>query len=225
MSFQNFALVPSSGENDYQSQTDTVTAKQSHSIFPFIEGLLRQEQRSKRYQGQLESRISADSAEYQRSRAYSFQLQRTVHELQHHKAQLEISLAHTADACRVIARDLGLERARVQELDSRLTEVYPSIDLLLQRLAPADNMSPQKEDGLNGHFLLENQRQQEVIASLQSMLQAREEAIKELKYKLEQVRQETSLVGLVDPENLKDEFSEDSCLEIITQSPAPAKEH
>lgn len=84
-----------------------------------------------------------------------------------------------------MARDLGLERARVQELDSRLTEVYPSIDLLLQRLAPAEHRSPQPKEELNGHVILENQRQQEVIASLQSMLQTREEAIQELKYKLE----------------------------------------
>lgn len=146
--------------------------------------------------------------------------------LQHQKSELEASLAHMAEACRIMARDLGLEKAKAQELESRLTELYPSIDSLLQKLTPAEHKAghPNYEE-VNGHLLLENQRQRELIMSLQSTLQAREEAMQGLRSTLDRTVQELRLTNHVqhepdrfNPDETKDDSSE-SCLEIITEKP------
>lgn len=127
-----------------------------------------------------------------------------------------------------MARDLGLERVKVQELESRLAEVYPNIDTLLQSLAPAEHKSGHLDDeGVNGHLVLENQRQRELIVSLQSALQAREEAMQELKSTLDKTMQELSLASLgqqdkldrFSPDETKEDSSEGSCVEIITENP------
>lgn len=232
MSIQTSVLVPSSGQHSSQVR-QAFTTDQLHTykmqdtssrISPLIEGLLRQEQRSKHHQGQLESRIYNDAVEFQRSRAHNLQLQRTVGELQYHKVQMEASLAHMAETCRIMARNLELERAKVHVSDSRLNEVYPSIEGFLRDLSPTESKDPtSKDEGANGHLLLENQRQQELIVSLQSTLQVREETIQGLKLQLEQTVQDMRLssFGQSRPysfklDESKDESSEESYLEIIT---------
>lgn len=147
--------------------------------------------------------------------------------LQHQRSQLETSLAHIAEACRVIARDIGLEKAKVQELESRLTEVYPSIDSLLQYLAPGEhNGEHLSDEGVNGHLLLKNHRQRELIISLESNLREREEAIRELNSRLEETVQELRLAshGQHEPDQLSPNeitrgTSEKSSVEIITGNP------
>ncbi|KAJ5461032.1 uncharacterized protein N7458_002584 [Penicillium daleae] len=224
MSFQTFALVPPSEEGAHQNSTQI--ADNDQNIFCFIEALLRQEQRSKHYQGQLESKIHSDAAEFQRSRAQILRLQRVVCGLQHQRSQLETSLAYMAEACRVMARDAGLEKVKVQELESRLSEVYPSIDSLLQYLAPGEhNGDHLNDEGVNGHLLLENQRQREFINSLEANLLEREEAIRELKSRLEETVQEHRLAShgqhesdRLSPYEMTGGTSEESSVEIITGS-------
>lgn len=131
-----------------------------------------------------------------------------------------------AEACRVMARDVGLEKAKVQQLESRLSEAYPSIDSLLAYLAPGElNRRNLRDEGLNGHLLLENHRQRELIVHLESNLQKREEAIRELKLKLEEPMHELQLArsgqaerdGL-SPDNMTGNMSEESGVEIITEN-------
>jgi hypothetical protein len=203
-------------------------ADNDRNIPCFIEALLRQEQRSKHYQGELESRIHSDAVELQRSRAYTLQLQRMVHGLQHQRSQLETSLAHMAESCRVMARDVGLEKTKVQELESRLAEECPNIDSLLQYFVPIErNCEHLNDEGVNGHILLENQRQRELIMSLESSLRDREEAIREMKSRLEETVQELYLAGhaqhqsdQLTPDEMTGSTSEESSIEIITANPS-----
>ncbi|KAJ5456070.1 uncharacterized protein N7458_004334 [Penicillium daleae] len=227
---QGFEPAPPSGSANHQDDTNTPIYEQN--TFFLIEKLLRQEQLSKYYQGQLESKLYNDSAEYQKLRAHCLQLERVVSGVQQQKSHLEASLAHTAEACRVMARDLGLERTKVQELETRLNELYPAIDSLLQILTPEENKAGLQDKAANGHLLLENQQQQELIAYLQSTLHDREQAVKELRISLDQAIQELRAgdpsqfeLGnyTVDGES-NGESSEGSCVEIITEKPSSSAE-
>jgi hypothetical protein len=79
---------------------------------------------------------------------------------------------------------------------------------------------------VNSHLLLENHRQRELIISLESNLQKREEATSELKSRLEETVHELRLAshGQHEPDRLSpDEMtsgpSEESSVEIITGNP------
>jgi predicted RNase H-like nuclease (RuvC/YqgF family) len=132
-----------------------------------------------------------------------------------------------AEACRVMARDLGFEKAKVQELESRLSEVYPNIENLLQHLAPGErNRAQLNDEGVNGHLLLENQRQREFIFSLETNLREREEAIRVLKSRPEERMQELQLASFgqhqpdqLIPNEMTRCMSEQSSVEIITGNP------
>lgn len=211
--------------NFFQKSTQAVDDDQN--IYTCIEALLRQEQQSKHYQDQLEFKINSDVVEFQRSRAHTLQLQRVVCGLQYQRSQLETSLAHMAEACRVMARDLGFEKEKVQELESRLAQVHPSIEYLLQHLAPGERERERVNDeAVNGHLLLENQNQRELISSLESILREREEAIRELKSRPQEMTQELRLAsfgqhhpgGLI-PDDMTRGMSEQSSVEIITERP------
>ncbi|KAJ5883443.1 uncharacterized protein N7473_010329 [Penicillium subrubescens] len=207
-------------------QKSTQAVDDDQNIFTCIEALLRQEQQSKHYQDQLEFKINSDVVEFQRSRAHTLQLQRVVCGLQYQRSQLETSLAHMAEACRVMARDLGFEKEKVQELESRLAQV-PSIEYLLQHLAPGERQREQVNgEGLNGHLLLENQHQRELISSLESIVREREEAIRELKSRPLEMMQELRLAsfgqhhpGGLSPDEMSKGMSEQSSVEIITERP------
>lgn len=145
---------------------------------------------------------------------------------QHHKSQLEASLAYMLEACRVMARDLGLERTRVQALESCLNDLYPKVDSLLQELANYKTESLSNE--VNGHLLLENQQQQTLITSLEAKLHAREQVIQELKASLRITTQELQSgkhsqreldqSTIEEAEDQDDGSSwEGSCIEIITE--------
>lgn len=133
-----------------------------------------------------------------------------------------------SEACRVMARDLGLERAKVQELESRLNELYPKTDSLLQKLANEEQKKGVLSDGgANGHLLLENQHQQELIISFQSTLLSRERTIQELKTTLgktvqglqsrERSQDELDQLNVEEAQDQDDDgSSEESCVEIIT---------
>ncbi|KAJ5152444.1 hypothetical protein N7492_009724 [Penicillium capsulatum] len=218
MSDRAFEAAPPCKDEAYQNHTNTF--KYDRGTFGFIEELLRQEQRSKHYQEQLESRIYADSAEYQRARAYSLQLQRTVSGVQYHKSQLEASLAYMTEACRATSRDLALQRTKVQELESRLNELYPNMDLLLQKLSQeAHKARCPNGEAANGHLLLEIQRQQELIISLQSTLDKRERAIQELQSAT--LNQDDLNQSTID--EINDGSSDASSVAIITEK-APSEE-
>jgi hypothetical protein len=126
-----------------------------------------------------------------------------------------------------MARDVGLEKAKVQELKSRLTEVYPSVDSLLQYLAPGEhNGEHLSDEGVNGHLLLENHRQRELIIGLESSLREHEEAIRELKSRLEEMVQELRMSygqhkpDRLSPDKMTGGRSEELSVEIITGNPS-----
>lgn len=205
------------------SQENAAVCNSGGDTLPLIEELLRQEQRSRHYQERLQSQIYAVSTDYQKVRAYCLQLQRMVSGEQHHKSQLEASLAYMLEACRVMARDLELERTRVQALESCLNDLYPKVDSLLQEL---DNYKTESlSNEVNGHLLLENQQQQTLVTSLESKLYAHEQVIQELKASLGNTLQsgrhsqgELGQSTIEEAEGQDDgSSSEGSCIEIITE--------
>ncbi|KAJ5084792.1 hypothetical protein NUU61_009371 [Penicillium alfredii] len=205
------------------------TENSERTILVLLENLLRQEQQSKLYQGRLETRVYSDSVGYQKLRNHCIQLEKMVYGLEHHKSQQEATLRYTADVCQAISRDLALERNKVQELESRFNDVYPAIDKLLQRLTQDQN-PPGSQDGMWTIQQLqhENLRQRELIACLQSTLQAREEMVQELQVALEQLTRELHRgnSNLNKPDDLTSNGTpsgcsdEESSVEIITKRPA-----
>ena len=148
--------------------------------------------------------------------------------VEYQRSQLDSSLRHTTEACQAMSRELGFERGKVQELESRLNDLYPTIDSLLQRL-PSDE---ERLDSFNekrtiDSLLHESQQQRELISWLQSSLQARERTVQQLKVTLDQVAQElpSGISNQDEPDKLSIEepaasSSEESCVEIITEKPS-----
>jgi small-conductance mechanosensitive channel len=143
--------------------------------------------------------------------------------MQHPKSQLEASVHHAGDACQAMFRDLGLERSKVQELESRLKELYPAISLLLllQRLTPDGQQTGCVDEEcrrMSCQLYEENQHQQELIGCLQSTLHTHEQTVQELKATPAQTTRS-------EPDHFNNErpsvsSSEGSCVHIITEKPS-----
>ncbi|KAJ5641203.1 hypothetical protein N7490_005203 [Penicillium lividum] len=126
--------VPSSNSSDHRPQDHEESFAYNSSPYSLIQKLVHQEQELKSYQGQLESRIHSDVEVYNKLRAYCQQLERMIIGVQYQKSQFETSLFYTSEAYRVVTRDLQTERYKVQRLESRLNELHPTIELVLERL-------------------------------------------------------------------------------------------
>ncbi|KAJ5417429.1 uncharacterized protein N7487_000979 [Penicillium crustosum] len=152
------------------------------NAFNLIEKLLHQDQASRHYQGRLESRIDSDAAAYQTLNTHCIEVERKASALEYTRSQYESSLRVAAETCQTISRDLYLERTKLLQLESRVTELYPSIDAMLHSLAPNHEDLP---TGTSIQQLQQLQRdnevQREVIACLQSTLRAREKALENLR--------------------------------------------
>lgn len=185
-----------------------------------VEKLLRQEQQSKHYQGCLESRINSDSVAYQKLHVYC---EKSLSGMQHQKSQLEMSLRHATETCQALTQSLHLERDKVRGLESRLNELYPAIDSWLQRLNQDKQGSGCVDvKGTMEPFLLENQRQRELINCLQTLLHVREQTVHDLQATLDQLSQRlpkgnTGQGGLFRSSVCS---SEESNVEIITDAPS-----
>lgn len=140
--------------------------------------MVRQEQASKFYEGQLEARIGNDSVAHQKLNNHCSYLERKIFSLEYMKSQVETSYRVAMDHCQAIANDLSTERQKVHNLESRLSELHPTLDRVLYHLSqtPVQQANSNVQDGLQQ----ENQRLREVIAYLQASLTAREEMVKDL---------------------------------------------
>lgn len=189
------------------------------NLFAVIERLLRQEQESKSYQVRLEARISGDSAAYHRLRGHYIQMERMVSGFQQVKSQNEAALRWAGDACYSMARDLELERNKVRELETRLTELQPTIETVIRHLSgTGSSLSSQEIKRLWN----DNQRQRDLILCLQATLHAREQTVLQLKTTLEEM-----FGGLLDCEDnhVSDggttlASSDDGSVDIITSKSA-----
>lgn len=131
-----------------------------------VQKLISQDQRSRVYQSQLEAKIQCDNISYQRVWHYSAQLQQTIDALQ---CQQNMRIRNAAGASDAIARELALERQKVQELEARVISFGPLIETAVSRAKLSDD-SQERQLAV----VKENETQREIIASLQSTLQARE---------------------------------------------------
>ncbi|KAJ6136787.1 hypothetical protein N7497_012340 [Penicillium chrysogenum] len=216
--YQNPVVAPPSAAAILRD--DTNTAKYDDDVFVLVEKLLRQDQQSKHYQGLLELRINSDSVAYQKLHVYC---ERSLSGMQHQKSQLEASLRHATETCQALSQSLHLERDKVRGLESRLNELYPAVNSWLQRLSQYKQESGcVGDEGTMERFLLENQRQRELINCLQSLLHAREQAVQDLQATLDQLSQQP-LKGNAGQGGLFRSSvcsSEESNVEIITDTPS-----
>ncbi|KAG0157503.1 hypothetical protein Pdw03_8070 [Penicillium digitatum] len=148
-------------------------------IFSFITQLVRQEQASKYYQGQLETRIGNDSIAHQKLSIHCSHLERKIFGLEYVKSQLETSHRVATETCQAIANDLSIERHKMQNLESRLSDLYPTLDRLLYYLNQSSGQ--QQNTSMHQNLQQENHRLREVVAYLQASLTAREEMVKDLR--------------------------------------------
>lgn len=166
-----------------------------------VKKLISQDQRSRAYQSQLEAKIQCDNISYQRVWHYSAQLQQTIDVLQ---CQQNIKMRNAAGVSEAIARELALERQKVQELEARVVSFGPLIERAVSR-AELSGDSQERQLAV----IKENENQRAIIASLQSTLQAREslavhlnealaEAIRELnEYERRLARSDSSDIEIV----------------------------
>lgn len=61
------------------------------------------------------------------------------------KSQHEASLRWAGDACYSMACDLDLERGKVRELESRLAELHPTIETVINRLSASEKSDSSRE--------------------------------------------------------------------------------
>ncbi|KAJ6115287.1 hypothetical protein N7486_001065 [Penicillium sp. IBT 16267x] len=215
--------APQSANSDHQGQENVF--KYDNSPFALIDKLLRQEQQSNHYQGQLESRIYSDAAEYHKLRAHCQQLEKLVIGTQHQRSQLESSVSYTTEACRVAYQNLEMEKNKVQQLESRLNDLQPGVISLLQKLGEQEINNRQ----LNGkerdtEIVLENQYQRDLITHLQSTLYVRDQMLEELKEALDRVvsEQQPATVDKAEEEIIASELDDCSSegsgsdIEIVT---------
>ena len=190
-----------------------------------IAKLLQQEQISKQYQGQLELMIATDSAAHQRLNSHCVQLERKVSSLEFVKSQNEVSLRLATEACQTIANDLQFERTRVYGLESRLADLYPSINRMLEYFSQRG--SSESASPIRG-LRQENQHLREVSAYLQASLRAREELVQDMRSTLAEAflgfsENNASSAGLEQKEDVS--YFSDNCssVDIITAKAEPTE--
>jgi hypothetical protein len=153
------------------------------NVFALLEKLLRQEQASRYHQGRLEARIYSDSAAYQRLSCHYIQVEKKVAGLEYTRLQHEASLRLAAETCQTMSNDLHVERAKlVLELESRLADLYPSIEVVLNCLKQSSaHHVPQESMRQIQQLQEENRRQRDDLIQLQATLHIREEVVKDLR--------------------------------------------
>lgn len=134
--------------------------------------------------------------------------------------QYESSLRVAAETCQTISRDLNLERSKLQQLESRVADLYPSIDLLLHHLAPHGSfLSTGSQQRSVQQLQHDNNCQRELIAHLQSTIQVRERALNELSAALPEVPElplNRDGLGNLESRSTRS-FDDESSVEIITE--------
>ncbi|KAA8649659.1 uncharacterized protein ATNIH1004_002330 [Aspergillus tanneri] len=150
--------------------------------------LLEREENSRRRQEDLEFRIREDQAANKRALDHCAYLETVVTELEKKRLQHESSLNHLNEQQWVLHQDLIQERTKVKELEGRVESQYSVNEALLRAITQTESndFSP-----LNlQQILLENERQRELISTLQSTLNAREATVRYLQMAFHETSQD-----------------------------------
>lgn len=186
-----------------------------------VEKLLVQDRRYRYFQAMLENRIYNDSAAYQRLRTYCTTLEKQNSEFEGRKSDYEKATRTAIDSCQLLSRDLSFEKMKVQDLEARLNELYPSIQTLLENhaLPPSRECSTAKEDALQHELSC----QRELVQCLKSTIRDREETIEIMGHSLENAYGGHSLDRRVeDPCQPKaGNSSSDTSMEIVSERSLP----
>lgn len=148
-----------------------------------MRNFLDREEISRRYQAQLELRVSDDSVRLQQERYRCGELEGRMADVQWAKGQVEAQLAQISDIGDILQQQIAMERSRCQDLESRITTLSALNNTLVKALAdyePVAKDSQQKP--LNAfHIYLENLGHQETIRELQSRITLHEQTIRSLR--------------------------------------------
>lgn len=142
-------------------------------------------------------------------------------------AQYEASLRWAGDACHTMTRDLELERSKVRELESRLAELYPTVESLRGYLnSQRPDLSKARE------LQRKNERQRDLIRCLQATLEVREESVTEMKAAMEAAAgslfytgaPEVKMEGISGGEtSWRCQDDDESSIDIVTEASSPMK--
>lgn len=146
--------------------------------------IFEQENRSRQYQGLLESRIREEQATNRQISGHCAWLESIIKQSEQARLQRESALTHLTENQRILHRDLMLERLKVQELESHVASQKLVSETLLRSLASGDE---DQSRALNiDDILFENQWRGELIFTLQNTLQMRERTIVGLQMALDE---------------------------------------
>lgn len=152
-------------------------------VSSLMRDFLDREETSRRYQAQLELRVSDDSVRLQQERYRCGELEGRIADVQWAKGRVEAQLAQISDIGDILQQQIAMERSRCQDLESRITTLSALNDTLIKTLAdyePVARDSQQKP--LNAfHIYLENLGLQETIKELQSKVNLHEQTIRSLR--------------------------------------------
>lgn len=154
------------------------------AICSLTKSIFEQENGSRQYQGQLESRIREEQAANQQILDRCAWLESVVKEAEQARLQREPALTSLMESQRILHRDLTLARQKAEELESRIANQKLVNETLLCSVAPGDG---DQLKALNiHHILLENQWQCELISTLQNTIQMQEKTVRGLQTALDE---------------------------------------
>lgn len=144
---------------------------------------LNREETSRRYQAQLELRVSDDSVRLQQERYRCGELEGRIADSQWAKGQVEAQLAQISDISDILQQQIAMERSRCQDLESRITTLSALNNTLVKALAEYEPVikDPQQKPLNAFHIYLENLGHQETIKELESKLSLHEQTIRSLR--------------------------------------------
>lgn len=177
-----------------------------------VEKLLLQDRRYHHFQSILETKAYNDSAAYQRLRTYCTTLERQNSEFEGYRHEYDKAMRTATESCRVLTRDLALERTKVQDLEARLNELYPSIRTLLENMAQPHSTA--KENALQHDLCY----QRELVHCLKSTIRDQEEKIEKLGQSLESVYK-GNLIEPGSQPSTRSEGKTDGSMEVVTEPP------
>ncbi|KAB8069857.1 hypothetical protein BDV29DRAFT_161031 [Aspergillus leporis] len=143
---------------------------------------LDREQASRTYQNQLELQCNEDRAYLQQERYRCGQLEERLADAQWMNGLLETRASRASADTEMIRQELAMERAKSQDLESRVMTLFAINDILVKSLAEAESAAKYSQDKPLDAFTiyLENMKQQATIRDLQMTIRLKEGIIETL---------------------------------------------
>ncbi|KAE8306194.1 hypothetical protein BDV41DRAFT_194036 [Aspergillus transmontanensis] len=151
----------------------------NEEILGLVNVFVHREKESVLRQKQLESRLSAESALLQNERHQFTQLQEKLAKAEWLNGLLEAQLSKMSEEVEILQQELIMERAKSQELESRVSILFHVNDMLVRKSIETEtsgtSFSQKPLDFFPLH--LENLRHQETIKDLRTVAKTKDEVM------------------------------------------------